>query len=211
MVHLKVTKNVELEDLSHLVKYVDWNKGHMVHFMDKAGREHYKLLSYLSKQLPEGTQVADIGTCAGHSAMALVANPKIRVVTYDIEDHFRKFTHLFADKLTMKDHPQIEFRLANCLFPVEMHFLRKTPLIFLDVDPHDGIQEEHIIQSLKDYGFKGIVLCDDIHLNPAMENWWQNKIPAGIKKLDLTAYGHFTGTGALIFDESAHTIEICEN
>jgi hypothetical protein len=72
------------------------------------------------------------------------------------------------------------------------------PFIFIDVDPHDGIQETKMIQKLVDKKYKGYVLLDDIHLNQAMQNFWDS-IPVTVRKVDLTEIGHWSGTGLLIF------------
>jgi hypothetical protein len=52
-------------------------------------------------------------------------------------------------------------------------------------------------------GFKGILLLDDIHLNPEMEKWWK-ELQDSAGKLGFVAYdvsnvGHFSGTGLLDF------------
>ena len=85
------------------------------------------------------------------------------------------------------------------------------PLLFLDVDPHDGLQEINIIQALLTIGYTGIIVCDDIHLNEQMEDWWSVKMPTffpQLKQVDLTKYGHWSGTGAIVFDSSKYDIVI---
>merc|ERR1711920_1150478 len=51
--------------------------------------------------------------------------------------------------------------------------------------------------------FEGLVLLDDIHLNPEMKQWWaevlENADKWGFKTYDLTKVGHQTGTGLLDF------------
>jgi hypothetical protein len=73
-------------------------------------------------------------------------------------------------------------------------------IIFIDVDPHDGVQERKMISKLIDMNFNGILLLDDIHLNPEMQSFW-DWIPVG-RKVDLTSFGHFSGTGAVLFGDS---------
>jgi predicted O-methyltransferase YrrM len=43
-------------------------------------------------------------------------------------------------------------------------------LILLDIDPHDGIQEAKFLDILRRIQYQGIVIMDDIHLNPAMDD-----------------------------------------
>ena len=71
------------------------------------------------------------------------------------------------------------------------------PLIFLDVDPHNGVMEYDFYKYLKSIGYKGIVLWDDIFLSPPMREFW-NKIPSDEKR-DLSQWGHFSGTGLIVF------------
>jgi len=211
MLTLTVDEKVHDEDLIELYKYIDWNTGHFRHFTDKAGIEHYKLLSYLVKQFPQQTIIGDIGSASGHSAIALSANPNVAVISYDIMDHFARFADQHMGKLTMKDHPRVYFRLANCLEPNEITIIKNLPFLFLDIDPHDGIQEINIISELIKVGFAGIIVCDDIHLNAQMEDWWSVKMPAffpQLKRVDLTKYGHWSGTGAIVFDSSKYDITI---
>jgi hypothetical protein len=71
----------------------------------------------------------------------------------------------------------------------------------LDIDPHDGTTETQFLDALHTNGFRGIILCDDIKLNDGMKEFWDG-IPSHLKKVDLTAWGHWSGTGAVIYDPS---------
>ena len=70
-----------------------------------AGREPYRLLAYLSSQLPDGTPIADLGTFQGASALALSFNPEVAVKTYDIVDR----------RSATLNRSNISFHLRNCL------------------------------------------------------------------------------------------------
>ncbi len=74
--------------------------------------------------------------------------------------------------------------------------LNETRFIMLDTD-HDGKFENIFYDHLISSGFKGILFCDDIHLNPHMESFW-NRITH--EKVDLTSIGHNTGSGLVIFE-----------
>jgi predicted O-methyltransferase YrrM len=211
MLRLTVNELVHNEDLTEYSKYVEWKQDVLEFFKADAGREHYKLLSFLVKQLPPQTIVGDIGTCYGLSGVALAVNPNVAVISYDIVDCFEAYSNLSKGKLTMKDCPRVYYRVANCLEPSELAIIKNLPLLFLDVDPHDGLQEINIIQALIKVGYTGIIVCDDIHLNPQMEDWWSVKMPAffpQLKRVDLTRYGHWSGTGAIVFDSSKYDIVV---
>ena len=66
----------------------------------------------------------------------------------------------------------------------------------LDTD-HDGKFENIFYDHLISSGYKGILFCDDIHLNPHMESFW-NRITH--EKVDMTSIGHNTGSGLVIFE-----------
>jgi hypothetical protein len=155
-------------------------KQHELWFFDSS-REHYSLLAWISNQLNNET-IYDIGTFRGLSALAMSVNPTNKVVTYDIE----KF-----DMGTFPDN--IEFKIGD--FFTDSDIL-KTPFIMFDVDPHDGKIEELFIKSLIDNNYKGVVMFDDIHLNDAMQSVWDS---ITLEKHDLTEFGHWSGTGVVIF------------
>lgn len=181
-------------DLTHLHKYVDWApNNHSQYLLHPAGNEHYQLLAYLATQLRPGESVLDIGTFYGYSAAAFAYNPAIRVITYDIIDC------ILSQKkdLSIHDIPNIDVRIGD--YKEKIEELYTCPIVFLDVDPHDGIQEKEIVREFIRNGFDGIMICDDIYLNDAMRNFW-NSIP--LKKIDITKYGHWTGTGVIIFEEN---------
>jgi hypothetical protein len=47
--------------------------------------------------------------------------------------------------------------------------------------------------------YKGLILCDDIHLSGNMERFWQwCKNNDNIEVQDYTDIGHSTGTGAIM-------------
>ena len=183
--------DVDLTPYKHLTT---WHEN-TVYWDSVAGYDMYKLLAFLSKQLPQGTKVLDLGTYLGMSALALATNPGVIVYTYDIVDCIRK------------DVPSI-LNVPN-IFPVikngidDLHLQVDCPLIIMDVDPHDGKQERVIIQKLMDLNYAGMVLCDDIHISQDMKNFW-NDVP--LKKIDVTKYGHVTGTGIIVFDPA--TIDV---
>lgn len=189
--------DVAAQDLSALYPYAKYHE-FFPFFMKGPGQEHYSLLAHLSKQCSPGSTVLDIGTFTGFSALALAANPDIKVITYDLVDNIPN-----DGTPTIRQVPNIDYRIQNCLEDIET--MLKAPLISLDVDPHDGMQEVEIITSLIRAGYKGIVVCDDIYKNDGMKAFW-NWVP--LKKVDVSRYGHWSGTGIVVFDPSVHDIVV---
>jgi predicted O-methyltransferase YrrM len=194
---MKIFSDIYKVDLSELKQYIDWCPAYAKYFMADVGREHYKLLSHLTSQLPDGSTVVDLGTLNGSSALALASNPNIKVVTYDIVNNLPD-PNITKSILHMKN---TEFRLKDGIQDMKA-YIDMAPLIFLDVDPHDGVQEKRFFELLIENNYKGVVVCDDIHLNADMDALW-NWIPK--PKIDVTKYGHWSGTGIVLFDT---TVEI---
>lgn len=181
--------------------YINWTSNVSVNdvYEKDAGIEHYKLLAYMASCINDTENpLIDIGTETGCSAAALSCNNEHHVITYDIVDNISS-----SELLTIKNKPNIIYKIKDCCD--DMDVVCKSKLILLDVDPHDGIQEPKIMDCLIDGGFNGILLLDDIHLNPQMEDFW-NSIK--LKKYDITKYGHWSGTGLVIFDETLFDIEM---
>jgi len=153
--------------------------------------EHYKLLSYLS-DLFEDEIILDLGTRDGLSALVLSKNQKNKVITYDLLPkpiEMSKFEHLI---------PNCEFKQMN-IFDEDLEIIKKSKLIFLDLDPHDGIQEKRFIDVLESLNYDGIVICDDIIWFQQMNEWWNNLKQT---KYDITKYGHGSGTGLIDFSKN---------
>jgi FkbM family methyltransferase len=153
----------------------------------KGEKEHYKLLTYITK-LYNNITLIDAGTFAGHSCLALAQNKTNKVITYDIEEKdfpfFKKYKNIEFKKLDInKESPSL---------------IKSADIICLDIDPHDGKQEKIFIDYLIKIGYKGYVICDDIHLNKEMQGWWDS-VP--IEKHDITEVGHFSGTGLINFNK----------
>jgi len=182
---------VDAWDLTGVVKYASWCKNAQ-YFNREGGKEHYRLIGYLAHQIG-GEFFVDIGTYMGLSALALSTVGK-KVVTYDVCDWIPDPD---VEKLTVKTKDNVEFRIANCLH--DMDELAKSDFIVLDIDPHDGGLEPVIMDALDKHGFKGVLFLDDIGLNADMKLFW-NGITQ--KKYDATKYGHWSGSGVVVYDPS---------
>ena len=145
--------------------------------------EHYKLLAYFAS-LYDNTTIYDLGSYKGNSAIALSVNPNNQVISYDI-GYFLEYA---------RQPINVEWRIGNFYRDKE---LLNSPLIMMDIDPHDGMQEPLFFNYLENKNYKGTVILDDIHLNEGMEKFWQD---IKQEKVDATKYGHYSGTGIVFFN-----------
>ena len=178
-------KKIIDEDITGLAKYQSgWCPTNFMSWDKEAGATEYKLYSYLAKQVG-GIFILDIGTLFGGSALALSNDPRKVIISYDL---MKIETH--EPGALEKD--DVILRVANFMEDdIEYEF---CDLIVIDVDPHDGLQEPPMVQHIIDHGFEGLIILDDIHLSPAMEQMWNN---FEYEKYDATEIGHFSGTGIL--------------
>jgi predicted O-methyltransferase YrrM len=181
------------------------------------GEEHYKLFAAISMQL-NNCKILEIGTHEGNSAVILsygkLFGNNIYIKTYDINNLVGKNCKTFFDKY------KIDYVLDN-IFNHEYRELHKAEIlaydiIFIDIDPHNGILEYDMYCWLQTNNYKGLILFDDIFLglghkannydatNSKMIDFW-NKIESK-HKINLTSIGHWSGTGLVCFDFSLHTI-----
>lgn len=171
-------KEIEKVDLSYFNNLL----GGFPYLKNKG--EHYQLLTYIGNMY-NNIQIIDAGTCNGHSALALSQNKTNIIRSYDIEtknfDFGKNIEYITLD--INEENPEV---------------LKDSPIILLDIDPHDGKQEQVFTDYLTKIGYKGYVICDDIFLNEEMANWWNN---IQIEKYDVTEIGHFSGTGIINFNQ----------
>ena len=172
-------------DLNGLSRHCDHHE-YRGYFLDRTFKEHYRLLAHLSYQFSDKT-LFDVGTLKGYSALALSANPRNRVISYDIED-LKQLRH--AGELTT-----IDYQIGNVL---EDPGVLSAPLVLLDTY-HDGTFENTFYNHLKQNRFKGLLVLDDIHLNHQMEDFWQQ---IDLPKEDVTDLGHWSGTGVVDFSHT---------
>jgi predicted O-methyltransferase YrrM len=157
--------------------------------------EHYKLLAGLVTVLKPSV-VIEIGTATGSSSLALKkflpANG--RVVTFDIIP-WRQYPEYCLQESDFNDGT-LEQRLDD-LSEIEglqknMELLESAELIFIDA-AKDGFQEQRFLDAFEKVNFEKspILVFDDIRV------WNMLKIWSGIRrpKLDLTSFGHWSGTG----------------
>jgi predicted O-methyltransferase YrrM len=181
------------------------------------GYEHYKLFCSISKQI-NNKKILEIGTHHGNSAVAFgfgkLFENNIYIKTFDIINLINDKCKKFMDKYNIK------FELQN-IFNYEYREINKNEIlsfdiIYIDIDPHNGILEYEMYNWLKINNFKGIIIFDDIKLgldhqannyettSHKMSDFW-DKIP-NEEKIDLTYLGHWSGTGIVYFDKINNNI-----
>jgi cyclopropane fatty-acyl-phospholipid synthase-like methyltransferase len=152
----------------------------------EAGQSEYKLYAHLST-LFQGTTILDVGSRTGGSALALSYNEENQVISYDLRE--QGASTIKKNNITWKIQ---DFRDDDTLD------YDNISIIMIDVDPHDGTQEEEMFEFLDKKRWKGLVLLDDIGPQwPEIEDFW-NRIT--FPKLDVSDVGHMSGTGAVSFD-----------
>lgn len=144
------------------------------------GKEHYRLLCLLSTWFSD-SYIYELGTWTGGSALCLAYNKSNYVISYDIK-------HL----VEVERQSNVEFRQGNFTHDKQM---LSSPFIFIDVT-HDGKLERFIYDYLIKNNYKGLTVWDDINLNDEMRSFWNDVTH---EKHDLTEFGHYSGTGVIIF------------
>ena len=199
MRHIKIEKQAIRDiDLTSISPYTE-----DISDYSEAGIEAYKLYAYMST-LIDDSNIIEVGTRSGRSALALSFNPTNKLISYDILE--QGASNIKRDNIT--------FKIANFMRDPELNWAN-IDMIMIDVDPHDGIKEREFMEFLYAIKWEGLLLLDDILPNwPAwvpganpteMNNWWNN-IPE--EKYDLSDVGHFSGSG-LVNIGTKFTIELC--
>jgi predicted O-methyltransferase YrrM len=160
-------------------------------FPGESGKEHYRLLSYVSSCF-KNSDIFDIGSHRGSSALALSYESSNRVYSFDIERQPKNYDTIPAN---------IEFVICNLFVQDERETweekLLNSPLIFLDIDTHDGVLEYEFYMYLVSKEYKGIVIFDDILYFTGMRVFWDKIDP--YHQRDVSKYGHWSGTGIVDF------------
>ena len=175
---------------------------------------YYVILAHLSTHFNDSVLI-DLGTHKGESAAALSYNKSNIVYTYDIE-------HRAEAALRVEEEKNIRYILGDCIEndwsgmamlegvqpKSDKEIFLSSKLIFLDVDPHDGIQENKVLNFLINNNWKGVMVCDDIGMgleaekedsHPQMREWW-NSVELPKYNISANHYASGTGTGAICFD-----------
>jgi predicted O-methyltransferase YrrM len=158
--------------------------------------EHYRLLGGLVEVL-KPSSIVEIGTFKGHGALALAERTDVPVVTYDIVQ-WNDFPETALRVTDMAPVGRIEQRLGDlgdaAYRDTQVDAIRAADLIFID-GPKDGAWEQHAIPDILDVltDRRRLIVLDDIRLMAMVQLW--RDLPH--VKLDLTSFGHWSGTGLL--------------
>lgn len=160
--------------------------------------EHYRLLAGLVRTVKPRT-VVEIGTATGLSALAMYGQlpSEGRIVTFDLIPWVQYPGAVlsqddFADgRLTQELH---DFSTQQP--GVHAELLETADLIFIDA-AKDGRQERRFLRLLETTPLRRdpIVIFDDIRVWNMLEIWREVRRP----KLDITSFGHWSGTGLVDF------------
>ena len=176
---------------------------------------YYVILAHLSTYFNDSV-IIDLGTHRGESAAALSYNKSNMIYTYDIAHREEA-----VDRFKKEEFQNIKYIIGDCInddwsgfagFPgvepkTDKEIFLSSELIFMDIDPHDGIQEDKVLNFLLSNNWKGVMVCDDTGMgkepgkenaHPAMRNWF-NAI--NLPKYDISEnnYASGTGTGIVAF------------
>lgn len=159
--------------------------------------EHYKLLAGLMATLRPKV-VIEIGTATGLSALAMKAFMPSggTLATFDLLP-WRGFPGGVLSEADFTDGSLVQ-HLDDLSQPsgIAKHraLLERADFLFIDA-AKDGEQEQRFLDNLATVKFANapIVMFDDVRLWNMLRIWREVRRP----KLDLTSFGHWTGTGLI--------------
>jgi predicted O-methyltransferase YrrM len=157
--------------------------------------EHYKLLAGLVLACRPQT-VIEIGTSTGISALAMLTSmpPGSRLITFDLIP-WKNFNDTCLRDKDFADGRLLQI-IGDVCDPKVMlkhgDLFKTADIIFAD-GPKDGSFEYAFLDRLKELQLTSapLIIFDDIRLLNMLSLWRQIQKP----KLDLTSFGHWTGTG----------------
>jgi hypothetical protein len=205
---IKIIKDEVINlDITHL-RDISLNS----HDWHESGVSEYRLYAYLSTKFNDSI-ILDIGTHRGGSALSLSYNERNKIRSYDILEQ--------GASTIKKDN--ISWHIGQFTEDSEIDW-DNVSIVMLDVGWHTGKEEREMMQFLRDKGWEGIILHDDIDtpfsrelraahpkLQHCEEILWPennimwNEIPE--EKFDVSDIGHCSGTGLVNFG-SKHTVEL---
>lgn len=167
--------------------------------------EHYRLLAAFVSEL-QPKKVIEIGTSTGLSALSMKRYLPIdsQIVTFDLI----KWENFEDTVLTSEDFDngrlkQVIGDVANPdIMRSHIDLFRDADFIFVD-GPKDGVFEPLFLENLRmvDFVSAPYLIFDDIKDWNMLAFWRKISKP----KLDLTSFGHWTGTGLVHWIPEKHT------
>ena len=161
--------------------------------------EHYRLLAGLTLAV-RPQLVVEVGTGGGLSALAIKKYLPVgsQIATFDIIGWRagRSFNVLTPSDFEDGSLMQYLADLATSeAFAQYVPLLRRANMVFID-GPKDGIFEQKLLDNMRSLSFDSkplILILDDIRLWNMLGIWRRVSFP----KLDLTSFGHWSGTGII--------------
>jgi predicted O-methyltransferase YrrM len=170
-------------------------------FVNRYPGEHYRLLAGLVRSLGVKS-VVEVGTYTGLSALALLHELAAdgQVTTFDLWPWTQPERAGIHQPTALREEDFADGRLRQELgnlsdpeiYRRHEELLRQSDLIFCD-GPKDGVFEPMFLgQLLKRTRQKpSLLVFDDIRTWTMLRDWRRIRVP----KLDVTSFGHWTGTG----------------
>jgi predicted O-methyltransferase YrrM len=165
--------------------------------------EHYKLLAGFMQVL-NPSLVIEIGTATGLSALSMLPFFTGRLITFDVKD-WKSYPNTALKETDFGRMKQVVGDLSDPLF-FDKHrsLIQNADFIFIDAT-HDGDLERKLLDLLATVPFRQppILLFDDIRVWTMLKMWREIPFP----KLDLTSFGHWSGTGIVSLTAPLKTSE----
>jgi len=168
-------------------------------FVNAFPGDHYRLLAGLITKLDRSSgplTLIDIGTHLGTSARMMLdySSPKDRVFTFDIASwETNQGTVLTQEDFDTRLTQYVEDLQELPVWEKHKELIRNADFIMCD-GPKDGKFEQKIYNLLSTLDFPvkpRWLFLDDIRWASEMISWRSIESP----KIDLTSFGHFSGTG----------------
>ena len=163
--------------------------------------EHYKLLAGLMRMLKPAVAI-EVGTAEGLSALAMkkYMPEGAKMVTFDIVPWDQISDTIFRREDFLGGG--IEQRLGNLadrdVFDANRELIESAEFMFID-GPKDNKFEWTLLEYLKTAKFRKapLLMFDDTRLWSMLKFWRELPYP----KLDLTSFGHSSGTGLVQWEQ----------
>lgn len=157
--------------------------------------EHYKILAALIKVI-QPKVVVEIGTAEGLSALSILHYlPKDSILhTFDIIPYSLIANHVLSDIDFLDGRLVQHIADISTVDQFEYYYpiLSSADLIFMD-GPKDSLMEPATMKLFDQYSLpkEPIIVFDDIRLLNMLAVWRSIRKP----KMDITSFGHWSGTG----------------
>ena len=177
--------------------------------------DHYRLLSGLLSALDDSStlcSIVDVGTHFGTGTRVMLDHaPEARVTTFDIVAWDEWPTTYLTESDFVSNGGRLMQYLENLqsedTFNKHKQLLNDADFIMCD-GPKDGVFERSFLTKLSSISFthkRRFLFLDDIRFRSEMALWRQIQSP----KVDLTSFGHFSGSGLVNISEGLKLADIC--